>query len=168
MAGLLFDKLFTGKIIHTPKLYIMKKLIAILSIIILSVGQMSARDKVYRNADPLPPAAKTMLKTFFPKLNINRVKVDKKVLGKAEYEVILNDGTEIEFNNDGDWTEVDCGHRAIPQNIIMKSIRDYVSKNYKGKSIVKIDKGTRDYEIELSNGIELKFDRAGNFQRIDD
>lgn len=146
----------------------MKKLIALLAVLILTAGSMAARDKIYRDASPLPAAAKTMLKTYFPKNTVNQVKVDKNLLGGADYEVILNDGTEIEFNKDGEWQDIDCGHRSVPSKLILAPIRNYVAKNYKGAGIVKIDKDRNDYEIELTNGIELKFDRAGKFLRIDD
>lgn len=145
----------------------MKKLLVILAAIVLTVGTAAARDKVYRSADILPEKAQKDLKANFPKQTVNLVKVDSKLIGGKEYEVILDNGSEIEYNKDGDWTSVDCGHRAVPGSYILKEISTYVAKNYKGMKIVKIDKDSNDYEVELSNGLELKFDRSGKFLRLD-
>lgn len=145
----------------------MKKILIILAAVLFTAGAVSARDRVYNSADPLPEAAKTMLKTHFPKLTVNHVKVDKD-LTKTEYEAILSDGTEVDFNKDGEWKAIDRGHKAVPEAVILRPIREYVSSNYPGTAIVEIDKGRNDYEVTLANGVDLKFDRAGNFLRIDD
>ena len=96
------------------------------------------------------------------------MKVDKSILGSKEYEVILNNGTEIEFDNEGDWKEVDCGRQAVPAMFVLKSIQNYVRNNYKGQAIIKVDKDKNRYEVELVNGTDLEFDRAGNFLHVDD
>lgn len=146
----------------------MKKLITIVMLLVMGVCGMSARDKVYRDAGVLPAKAQATLKNNFSKAAVNRVKVDKNLLGKCDYEVILNNGFEVEFNDDGEWTEVDGGHKSVPAAFVLPAIRKYVASNCKGASIVRIDKDSNDYEIELSNGQELKFDRAGKFLRYDD
>lgn len=146
----------------------MKKIMTLLAVLLLTVGAISARDKFYNSTEPLPAAARNMLSTYFPSIQVNHVKVDKGIFS-TEYEVILADGTEIDFDGDGEWEAIDRGrYTAIPDGLILKSIRDYVATNYKGAKIVEIDKDRNSYEISLSNGIDLEFDRAGNFRRIDD
>lgn len=135
---------------------------------VMSVTVAMARDKVYRDASVLPAQAQKVLTQAFPKTGVNHIKVDTNILGQKDYDVTLNDGTEIEFNSDGEWEEVDCGHKAVPSMFVIKSISSYVSKNYKGASIVKVKKEHNKYEVELSNDLDLDFDRAGNFLRIDD
>ncbi|MDE7160186.1 MAG: PepSY-like domain-containing protein [Muribaculaceae bacterium] len=39
--------------------------------------------------------------------------------------------------------------------------------NHKGASIVGIEKERYGYEVELSNGIEMRFDKQGRFVRYD-
>lgn len=146
----------------------MKKFLCLALVALMSVAAASARDKVYRDAAILPSSAQKTLKQAFPKVAVNHVKVDTNILGKADYDVVLNNGTEIEFNSDGDWKEVDCGNSAVPAMFVLKPISNYVNSNYKGAKIVQINKDRNDYEVELSNGVDLKFDRAGKFLRIDD
>lgn len=145
----------------------MKKLIAFIAVIMLTVGATYARDKYYHNADPLPAAAKSMLSKYFSGLKVSQVKEDAGLLGVEDYEVILNNGTKIEFNKDGSWKEVNGGINAIPKALLLKSINTFISKNYAGNKIVKIQKERNKYEVELNNGMELDFDRAGNFLRIE-
>lgn len=146
----------------------MKKLILLLSIVLLSVTSVMARDKVYRDASILPKQAQQTLKKAFPGTKVNRIKVDDNLLGRSDYEVVLDNGTEIEFTKNGEWKEVDCGHRAVPQTFIINPIKTFIKKNHKGSSVIKIDKDDKSYDIELNDGTELKFDRAGKFLKYDD
>ena len=144
----------------------MKKLIALITAVVLAIGGISARDRVYNSSEPLPAEAKTMLKKYFPLLKVNHVKVDKDLLS-TEYEVILSDGTEVDFNKDGDWKSIDRGQKAVPDALVLKPIREYVAKAYPGQKIVDIDKDRKGYEVTLTRGLELEFDTAGVFKKVD-
>ncbi len=146
----------------------MKKLLSILMLAIIAVVPMTARDRNSRNVKDLPPAAQTMLNKYFGGEKVSHIKIDKPTFGSTEYDVILNNGTEIEFDAKGEWKEIDCGSNAVPKDLILKTIRDYVSSNFKGQKIVNIEKQRNKYQIELQNGTDLEFDRAGRFLRIDD
>lgn len=118
----------------------MKKLFAIIAILAFAVTAVSARDKIYRDASVLPALAQQTLKKGFPKAQVNRVKVDEGLFGGKDYEVILNNGAEIEFNKEGEWEEVDCGHRAVPAIFVLKPISNYIKSNHRNLQIVKIEK----------------------------
>lgn len=143
----------------------MKKILLMFAIIIASLSAY-ARDTYSRDASVLPAKAQTFIKSNFKK-GINHIKIDSKTFGGKEYDVILNDGTEIDFDNDGAWKSIDCGNASVPASIVPKAISNYVKKNYKGKRIVEIEIDRNKYEIQLSNGMELEFDRAGNFLKVD-
>ncbi len=145
----------------------MKKTIPLMLALILGVAAAMAGEKIYRNADVLPQVARSMLKKHFGSKEISMVKVDTKSYGGKEYEVILTDGTEIEFDNSGNWTEVDCGRNAVPAGLIIKPVADYVKSNYSGAKIIHIEVKRSKYEVELSNGAELEFARDGRFLRED-
>lgn len=146
----------------------MKKLLVIMLAIIAGVTAASARGKVSRDVNDLPKEAQITLSRHFPKAGVSHIKIEKHTFGGTEYDVILVNGAEIEFDSEGKWTEIDCGHEAVPAELILKPIRNYVAKNYKGLKIVKISVERSKYEIELSNGRDLEFSRAGEFLRIDD
>lgn len=143
----------------------MKKFLLLLVIIAVSVGIANA-DKYTINRNDLPEAAQTMLKEYFPKAKVGMIKVDRHLLKKTDYDVRLVNGTKIEFNNAGKWTSVDCKTREVPSGLIMKPIRNYVSKNFTDVKILKIQKKSSGYEIKLSDGVELKFNLLGQFKSV--
>lgn len=104
----------------------------------------------------LPEAARTFLSKHFPGDNVRKAEKDQGYRG-AEYEVDLASGAEIDFRDNGDWKEVKAAKgQAIPAAIIPAAISKYVSANYAGQSIVEISRKRGGYEVELSNGTELK------------
>lgn len=146
----------------------MKKLLAILAVVMLAVLPAAARDRVTTDVNVLPANAQKILNTHFKGIKVNHIKIDSNVIGQKDYDVILCNGFEIDFDKDGNIDEVDCGYEAVPAGLILKPIRDYVAQNFSGQKIVSMDVNRHSYDIELSNGTELVFDRNGNFRRIDD
>ena len=150
----------------------MKKinLLAIVIILLCAVIPAKALDKYSIDRNDLPEISRQFLTEHFPKARVSMVKVDKHLLKKTDYDVKLTNGTKIEFNNSGNWTSVDCKTREVPSALIIKPIQNYVKKNFPETHVVKIEKKVTEYEIELSDGIELKFDRLGKFKsmKLDD
>ena len=87
---------------------------------------------------------------------------------EARYEVIFTDGAKAEFYKDGEWKEVDCRYSSVPAAVVPAQIAQYVSGHYPDASIVQIDRDKHDYEVKLSNGLELTFDLKFNLIDIDD
>lgn len=58
----------------------------------------------------------------------------------------------------------DCKSREVPEGLITKPIRNYTKKHYSDTKIVKVVKKTSEYEIYLSDGVELKFNLLGGFK----
>lgn len=117
--------------------------------------------------DQLPQAAKTFVQQFFADKTIVSAEVEMKLIGK-EYEARLSDGTKITFNGEGVWDKVDCKYQAVPAELVPQVLAAYVQANYPGTMIVKIDKELYGYELEISNGLDLKFSPDGKLLGIDD
>ncbi|MDE6466279.1 MAG: hypothetical protein K2L44_06200, partial [Duncaniella sp.] len=64
----------------------MKKLILILTAVLLSVGVAYA-DKYTLKRENLPQQAREMLDEYFPKAKVAMIKVDKHLLKKTDYDV---------------------------------------------------------------------------------
>ena len=115
--------------------------------------------------DKLPAAAQNFLKSYFSDLTVAYAVEDPQFAG-SEYEVTYTDRTEVEFDTKGEWTSVDRKYTAVPAAIVPKQITDYVAKsNFPNQEIRKIERNAYTWEIELTNGLEIKFDR--NFRVID-
>ena len=144
----------------------MKKILFLLLTAVMTVMSASAFDKYTINREELPEAAREFLTEYFPKAKVSMIKVDKHLLKKTDYDVKLVNGTKIEFNNAGKWTSVDCKGREVPQGIILKAIRNYVKKNFPGTFVTSVEKKSSGYEVELNDGIELKFNLLGGFKSM--
>ena len=84
------------------------------------------------------------------------------------YEVVFDDATKIEFHKNGQWKEVDMNMQAVPQEFIPEAIQAYVNTNFPDAYICHIDIKGNKKEVELSNGLELKFNSRDRVVEIDD
>lgn len=141
-------------------------LILILTTILTITGIISCKDSII-TADRLPDAARSFINEYFAENTISYIKKDRG-LANISYEVVLQDGTEIEFDKSGNWDSIDCKRNAVPAGLVTDAISEYVQVNFPGQLIVKIDREAFGYEIELSSDLELKFDKNGKMLEIDD
>ena len=146
----------------------MKKIFA-MAVILLAFGATVAKadsDRVITK-DKLPVVAQQFINENFANMKISYVKEERDFLEK-NYEVVFTDGTKIEFMRNGDWKEVDCRYSQVPEPIIPGQIIKYVNEHYAGERILQIDRDRNDYEVRLSNRLELTFDKKFNIIDIDD
>ena len=146
----------------------MKKILLIL-VAVFSVGIFVAvadNDKII-NKSQLPKAAQEFIDAHFAGVDLLYAKEDCNILFNS-YEVRLANGVKVEFSSKGNWEEVDGGQNAVPAAIVPQPIKDYIEKNYAGERILVIEKNRNDYEVKLSNRLELKFDKDFNIYDIDD
>ncbi len=146
----------------------MKKIFLTL-IAIFSVGIFSAvadNDKVI-NKSQLPAQAQQFINTHFAGVDLTYAKEERDIFSRS-YEVRLVNGAKIEFTSKGNWEEVDCNFGEVPAAIIPQPINEYINKNYPEVKILRIEKNRNDYEVKLSNRLELTFDKDFNLYDIDD
>lgn len=134
--------------------------------IALMVFTMSVTAQKKIEVTDLPPASINFIREYFPNTTVEKAKKDAEH-GEKGYEVILSDGTEVEFWKDGKWREVDGDKKPIPTAYIDKSILDYVAKNYPNEKITHIDYGHKDVDVDLTNNIDLEFTKEGKFIKKD-
>lgn len=135
-------------------------------IAILGISSVSmASDKYSHDSSILPKGAQTTLSKNF-KSKVSLIKIDKDFGRISEYEVIMNDGSEITFDKDGNWKEIEVGiSKSVPTAFVPSGVASYIKSNQKGQKIVGIEKTKGGYEVELSGGLEMKFDKDGKFIR---
>ena len=114
----------------------------------------------------LPANARTTITKHFSKQKV-ALTTRETGIGNNDYNVVLQNGTKIEFNNKGVWTEVDCKRNKVPAALIPQQIRTYMLKNYPGTHVTKIEKKRNGYEIDLSNGIDITFNNQFQVTKID-
>lgn len=146
----------------------MKKLWTMFACMLLMVSVACARDKVTQDVSLLPVEAREMIKRHFPNATISYLSVDNNVFVIKGYDVRLSNGTELEFNNKGQWTDVECKPHAVPASLIPAAIQKYLGQYHRDQRVVEIKHKRRGYEVKLANGLEVEFDNQGNFRRLDD
>ena len=117
--------------------------------------------------EQLPAAAMAFIQENFPREGVTFAKIDFDN-GRKQYEVRLNNGTELDFDKKGNWDKVDCQFNAVPSHLVPTIIANYVNTTYPNTMVVKIDKERYGFKIELSNDLDLKFNKQGVLFDIDD
>lgn len=135
----------------------MKKpaLFMIATFLLLSTSTIEADRHV--KTEELPHDAKTFLNVYFSESTIDKV-IQKS--HTSDYEVKTHDGKEFDFDRTGRWKSVDCNLERVPSLLIPKQILNEVAKRYGPETIIvwisRIKKG---YHVELSNGVEVAFNK---------
>lgn len=113
------------------------------------------------------PAITQFVTQHFPNATVQMMMPDE-----DDIDVVLNDYTKIEFRLNNEWKKVDCEHSttftAVPATIVPEQITAYVNANFPSAIIKKLEKNFRGWEIELNNGLELKFNSNFKVMEIDD
>lgn len=134
----------------------MKKFLSLMLVAIVASVSSAIYAGTPVSQSELPKAAQTFLTKYFPKDQVKKVEKDNGRRG-TEYEVDLVSGAEVEFMSDGQWKDVKAAHgTVVPSDIVPAAIVKYVNTNHKGQTIVEISRKRGGYEVELSNGTELK------------
>ena len=120
---------------------------------------MSADDDRVITYDQLPQVAQTFLKANFA------TKVPLLVTADwDDFTIRYESGEKIEFDRSGNWKDIECYNSKVPADAVPAQISSYISQNYPGKSIIKLERHRSVYEVKLNNGMEVEFNR--NFQVI--
>lgn len=115
--------------------------------------------------EKLPKEAHDFISKYFPGDEIVTVEADGQMM---RFEVKLGSTTEIDFNKDGKWFDIenDKGIAVSAQDAFPQGIRDYVTKNYQNKQITNIERRPFGYEVEVNTVPEetdLYFDKDGKY-----
>lgn len=145
----------------------MKTMIRVLSVALLAViawqtPLIADNDKPI-TVSQLPAKAQQVINQNFKGKKI-AVVVQDGMLTKS-YDVMFTNGDKVEFDRNGNWTEVDCRRSAVPVALIPSAIKTYVTQNYPDAKVMEMEKDRSEYEVKLSTGMEITFNK--NFQAID-
>lgn len=137
----------------------MKKIISMTVIAVVSAfsviyaGTPIAQEK-------LPKEAKAFISKYFSTDKVMSVEKEEGRRG-TEYEVVFRNGAEVDFKSDGSWKEVKAAKgQAVPDAIIPSAILTFVKTQHRGKIICEISMKRGYYEVELSDGTELKLTKG--------
>ena len=146
----------------------MKRMIRILMIAICCMVSCNMVANAGNNkpisVNALPAKVQTLLSQHFNGQKVMLATIESGVISRS-YDVVLQNGTKLEFDKKGNLTEIDCKQDIVPAQLIPQAIRNYLKDNYAGQSVKKIEMNKNEYEVELVNGLDLTFNK--HFQLID-
>lgn len=116
------------------------------------------------SVNALPVKAQTILQNHFNGQKVMLATIESGVISRS-YDVVLQNGTKLEFDKKGNLTEVDSKQGFVPAHLIPQAILNYLKDNYPGQLARKIELNKNEYEIELANGLDLTFNK--HFQLVD-
>lgn len=138
-------------------------MIAIFCMMSFNIVANAGNDKPI-NVNELPTKAQTLLSKHFKGQKVMLATIESGVVSRS-YDVVLRNGTKLEFDKKGNLTEIDCKQGIVPSQLIPQPIKNYLKENYRGEAVRKIELNKKEYEVELTNGIDLTFNK--HFQLID-
>ncbi len=144
----------------------MKKQILTLATILL-LGATTFAQNGMTKIEQLPVKSQEFIKNYFSDHQVNYVLTDKE-FADVDYKVRFENGTEIEFNAKGEWTDVSGKQNCIPTGFILTEITNYVNAYHKDACITDIEREFNRITIELNNKLELEFNSKGKLISYDD
>ena len=130
------------------------------------VGISKADDRPIK-FETLPAAAQKFVKTNFADNTVVFVTKDDDLIA-PDYEVVLDNGTVLQFSNAGSLEKIEAFRTGVPQNIVPEKINAYVSANYPDAVFKEYEVEKGKHEVKLSNGLELTFNSVFTLIEIDD
>ena len=116
----------------------------------------------------LPQQITAFIQQNFPGQPISFATKDLEITG-WQYDVVLADSTQIDFDTDKMWDKIQCTMgNPVPTALIPAQIAAHLRTNFPDAMVLKIDKENNGYEVELANGLELKFNQQGGLMEVDD
>ncbi len=136
-----------------------KYLFLMVALLTMSFSAKADHDQVI-TFDQLPEAAQTLLKQYFAGKVPLVVTMDW-----DDFNIVYESGEKVEFDKQGNWKEFQCMASGVPSELIPEQIKNHIKATFPGTTILKLDRNRRGYEVKLSNGLEVEYNR--DFQVID-
>lgn len=144
----------------------MKKLLASAFAVLAMTFSAKAGDDKPITVKQLPAVSQNFIKQHFADRKVALVKEESDFFVKS-YEVVFTDLCKVEFDSDGQWTDMESKQGYIPMSAVPASIGEYVKANHPDRKIKSIERDRRGYEVDLTGNVDLKFDTAFNLIGMD-
>lgn len=142
-----------------------KQILALAAFLALGVSAFAQNGMT--KLEQLPTKAQEFVKTYFNDYKIQYIFSDKE-FSDVDYKIRFEDGTEIEFNAKGEWTDVSSKNKCIPTGFILQEITNYVEMNHKDMCITDVEREFNRITIELNDNLEIEFNSKGKLISYDD
>lgn len=145
----------------------MKRIIITLMTIAIATASSQASERLI-NYERLPRQAQQLIQEHFGgAAEVTYVTYDSE-LGDNIYDVKFKDGSEAEFNFRGKLIKVEGRPGgSVPSSVLPAPMVTYIENTHPTSRIVKAELDDRTWEVELSDGTEVHFDKRGKLRWYD-
>ena len=133
---------------------------------VASVFTASAENNKPIAFEQLPQQAQQFVKTHFADVKVTLSTVESGLIEKT-YDVALNNGTKLEFDRKGQWTEVVCPTTCVPSKVLPNEIKAYLETTFPQSKVTKIEREDGRHEVTLENGTEVTFNKKFQLTDVD-
>ena len=138
-----------------------RKLLAFFPIL-LGVWMLSSCDDEKKiDFGDLPSEARSFIENYFPSADILSI-VQEKEDGRKEYQVKLSNGTDMEFDEDGEWTNIECYFSPLPTGILPANVITKVEELHPEAYINGVEKELGGYVVEVTDAGGIDWDMRFN------
>ncbi|MCL7987851.1 PepSY-like domain-containing protein [Sphingobacterium sp. lm-10] len=115
----------------------------------------------------LPQKAKHFLQVYYSRTGVASISSDVESWFRSDaYHVLLQDGKRIEFDEQGNWREVDGHRKPLPIALVPEQVLTYLARSFPKTDVVRMRRKAEKYLVAISNGLELEFNKKGEFIKI--
>ena len=140
-----------------------RKMLAFLPLLLGIYLFTSCDDEKKIEFKSLPNAAQNFMETYFSDVEIASI-IREKDDGTNEYQVKLSDGTELEFDQKGEWINIECFFSSLPEGILPDSVPEKVEELHPGGYINGVDKELGGYVVEITAADGIDWEMRFNSQ----
>ena len=142
-----------------------KQILTLATILFLCVSAFAQNGMT--QFEQLPATAQEFVKTYFNEYKVQYI-LSGREFAEVDQKIRFEDGTEIELNAKGEWTDVSSKQKCIPTGFILKEITDFVEANHKNMCITDVEREFNRIKIELNDNLEIEFNNKGKLISYDD
>lgn len=140
-------------------------LVRVSLILTLMIAFISCDQEKVMPASEYPSEITSFVSTHFPNNSILQIVKDSDGMSK-KYEVLLSENISLKFDRKKEVTDID-GNKQLPDSVIPEKILQHVMANYPDNFITDWELDDKKQKVKLDNGLELEFNKEGNFLKLD-
>lgn len=110
--------------------------------------------------EQLPERAQAFVREYFHLAQVAHVVKDYEFY-ESEYLVYLKGNGRLEFDGEGQWTQMEFTRSSLPLEVLPLEIRTYLAEHYPQVKVEMMEREQEGFELRLSTGRQLKFGKNG-------
>ena len=137
-----------------------------LAVALMSVVLTACDDEKRIDYTDMPGSAQAFVEQYFGNVDVQSVIRDKD--DGTTYDVTLMNGTEIEFDKNGNWTSIECHFSTLPDGILLPAISSDIRERHTDARIHGVDKELGGFVVDVtaeSTEWEMYYTSQGEFLR---